>query len=248
MGTGNFYPPIEQRLNPSVARSQQLTDVIMQSLRVCLPGIVQSFDPATCTVSVQIATQYFSQQNTATQPYLLSITTKTLKWPLLTHVPISFYTAGAYNVTLPIQIGDECLVFFADTELDIWFQNGGENNVPLSQRRHDLSDAIAVFGLRSTPVVLSNYSTDSMQLRDDDSTVVIDISTTNGVTITAPKVTVNATGDIDMTAGGDITIAATGQVSISSGGNNTQIDSIEYVPHVHDGVTPGASNTGPVVP
>lgn len=52
--------------------------------------------------------------------------------------------------TFPISISDECLVFFADRELESWYTTG-ETAAPKYSRMHDLTDAIAVFGIRSLP-------------------------------------------------------------------------------------------------
>jgi len=115
-------------------------------------------------------------------------------------VPVVVYGAGGWSVTIPIQPGDECLAVFSDSCLDAWLQNGAaigsdglvQSQVPMSPRRHNLSDAIAIFGLRSTPNGLSDYSLDSMQLRNKDGSVVIDLAD-DQVTITAPTVSVNCT-------------------------------------------------------
>jgi hypothetical protein len=153
-------------------------------------------------------------------------------------------------MTFPIQPGDECFVLFADTPVDVWFQNGvssgafessppNPGNNPVSQRRHDVSDGIAIFGLRSKPRSLSEWSQTSMQIRSDDGSVVIDMkepnqdSTLGQVTITAHNVTVNAT---------QATVNGT-TVTI---GEATTIDGRVFLDHVHINVAPGVVNTGPV--
>lgn len=234
---GNFGVSIEQRLNPSIARSDQLQQIIMQSARVMLPGIVQSFDAEAGTVSVRVATNEYLLVNTSDDG--IALETQATQLPLLTDVPILIPTAGGWSLTFPIKAGDECMLVFADTPLDVWFQNGGVNNNPVNQRRHSLSDPVAVFGVRSTPRILDDYSTDSAQLRSDDGTVVIDLAA-SGVTVTSPKVTVNSSGQVN--------IAASGQVSISSGGgSHTLIDGLDVLSHIHSGVQSGGSYTGPPV-
>jgi hypothetical protein len=222
---------IEQRVNPSVARADAIIDKIAQSLRVALPGIVQSFDPGPpATVSVLVATdewvtagqQFWQTQpgftGPAPNPNILSIKSGPVTLPLLQDVPVVTLGGGGWTLTFPIQVGDECLVIFTDTPLDVWLQNGGTGNAPISQRRHSLSDAVAIVGWRSTPRGLANYSTTSAQLRNNDGSVVIDL-TTDQATITAPKVVVNTTGDTDITAGGDVNVQSSGKTSVQAAGD-----------------------------
>jgi hypothetical protein len=51
-------------------------------------------------------------------------------------------------VGFPIQQGDECLVVFADFNIDAWHYAGGQQT-PLDKRRHDISDGFAIVGPNS---------------------------------------------------------------------------------------------------
>ena len=146
---------------------QQIMDETSTRIRVAEPGIIQSFDGKN-TVTVQLSIRERVQQ-----PDL------TYQWtdiPLLVDVPICIPSAGGFSLTLPIQQGDECLVVFADMCIDAWWENGGVQN-QLEKRRHDLSDGFAIIGIKSQPRKLANYSTNSAQLRTDDGSVFVDVST-----------------------------------------------------------------------
>ena len=186
----NFGTSLEERLSRSIERFHRLEALIVQGLRVAVPGVVQSFSvgpPA--VVSVQAATKELVTRNTGGET--ISLSTKAFSLPLLTDVPVCLPTGGGWALTLPIKAGDECVVLFSDTSLDAWLQSGGTANLQTSQRRHSLSDGMAIFGLRSQPRALTNYSTGSAQLRSDDGTVIIDLALSR-ITITAPAVTIDA--------------------------------------------------------
>jgi hypothetical protein len=160
-------------------------------LRVAIPGIVvtnQNGDPFNAdlqTVSVQPSVQEVLRVKAI--PTLTTL-------PILDDVPFVFPSAGGWNLTFPIAIGDECLVIFADMAFDMWWQNGGVQKQPDGALyRHDIGDGIAIFGIRSNPRALVNYSTDSAQLRSDDSSVVIDLAP-GQITATAPAIEVLNTG------------------------------------------------------
>ena len=182
-------------------------------LRVAIPGIVvtnQNGDPFNAdlqTVSVQPSVQEVLRVKAI--PTLTTL-------PILDDVPFVFPSAGGWNLTFPIAIGDECLVIFADMAFDMWWQNGGVQKQPDGALyRHDIGDGVAIFGLRSNPRALQNYSTTSMQICSDDGTVVIDMAEA-GITMRAP-----GGASLGITAEGVATIAAAGggSIELSPGGN-----------------------------
>ena len=170
-------------LMPESRQTQENHDRTMENnLRVACPGIVRSFDAAEQTVTVQIAIRE--------KRLLIDGTEQWVDIPQLVDVPIVFPRAGGYAVTFPIKEGDECLVIFGDMCIDAWWQSGGVQN-QIDCRRHDLSDGFAVFAPWSQPRVLSNYSTDSVQLRNEDGSAYVEIS---GSTVNIKGGTVNIDG------------------------------------------------------
>ena len=181
--------PIQRRLSVRSAPINQALHQHECDLRVSIPGIVvpnqqgNAFNPSQMTVSVQPALREVMRVNAVPTPVAL---------PVLDDVPIVLPTAGGWSMTLPIAIGDECDLVFSDIMLDPWWQNGGlQNQMSGKLYRHDIGDAKAHFGMRSLPRIIPNYSTTSMQLRNDGGTVVLDLATA-GITVTAPLMTVGS--------------------------------------------------------
>lgn len=56
-------------------------------------------------------------------------------------------------ITNDIKQGDDCLLLFSDREIESWFINGDAQPVNY-QRMHDLTDAFAIFGIRSIPKMI----------------------------------------------------------------------------------------------
>jgi hypothetical protein len=238
-----FGPGIAERLLPSIERLYELVDTASQMLRVALPAVVQSFNAGPpATVTVQPAVQELARwnQGSVDQP---NIQTKAVSLPVLADVPVLMPSAGGWSVTFPIQPGDECLLVFSDTALDSWFQSGGTSNYPISTRRHSLSDAIAVFGLRSQPRGLQNYSSGSCQVRNDAANVILDLAP-NQITLTAPNISINASQAVSIQAQ-TITISGSQGVTIT-GNQQTKIEGKTFLTHLHTGVQSGGSDTGPV--
>ena len=94
---------------------------ILSSLHCALPGIVESFDAATQTAVIRTAVQGM---------------------PLLRDVPVFM------PVSFDVASGDLCLVVFADSDIDAWFESG-QPEKPVSGRLHSLSDGFAFVGFRN---------------------------------------------------------------------------------------------------
>lgn len=162
---------------------------LLCGLRCAMPGIVVSFDPVKQTCVIQPAIQELVVPLNADQSASSAPPVWTTIDPL-EDVPVIMQRAGGYSITFPIVPGTECLLIFADSCIDGWWQSGGVQP-QFDRRRHDLSDAFALFGPWSQPNVLENYSTTSMQHRSDDGSVVIDLAP-GVVTFIAPQVKVTS--------------------------------------------------------
>lgn len=168
----NLRTPNEERQGELDARAAAI------KMRVCVPGIIQNFDAASQTVTVQPALR---------EKMLADGDESWVDIPLLVDVPIVVPRAGGYALTLPIQTGDECLVVFGDMCMDGWWQSGGVQN-QVECRRHDLSDGFAIIGVWSQPRVIPGYSTGSAQLRNDAGSAYVELA---GDTINIVGGTVN---------------------------------------------------------
>jgi len=211
---------LNSQVGSSEHMSSQLYNTIFSMLRVSLPGIVQSFDPATCTCTVQPA---IAGQGVDAKGQIQSA-----PLPLLTDVPVIFPRGGGCTITFPVKAGDECLVIFSDRCIDFWWQNGGVQE-PVDPRQHDLSDAFAIVGPQSQAQKISGISTTSVQVRTDDGSSFIELMHGGNVNITTPLLTVN--GNVQVNG----TVTSTGD-QVAKG--------ISQTGHVHSGVQSGSSQTG----
>lgn len=74
-------------------------------------------------------------------------------------------------ITSPINVGDECILLFSDREIESWFING-DINPEGYPRMHALTDAVALFGIRSLPQMI-NIATNALQLFYGNSVIQI---------------------------------------------------------------------------
>jgi hypothetical protein len=228
------------QLTPSqlqYAETAQWKEFLRQELaylRVSIPAIVQSFDPVTQTAAVQIAIREVVRTPKGPQDTEIA--------PIY-NVPVCLPRAGGFSLTLPLKAGDEGMLIFCDMCIDLWWARGGVQN-QFERRRHDLSDCGFYPMGWSQPRVLSNYSTNSAQLRSDDNTVIVDVAAA-AITLTAPKVSINSSGDVDITASGKVNIQGE-QIVAASSSNDTKIDGKVFLSHQHTQVQTGTGDTGPV--
>lgn len=197
-----------------------LAKSISSSMRVSLPGIIESFNPETVTCVVRPAIMGSAQDGSGKHV--------SKEIPLLLDVPVIFPRGGGCTITFPVNAGDECLVVFSDRCIDFWWQSGGVQD-PIDQRQHDLSDAFAIVGPQSQAKKISNISTNSVQIRTDGGDSFVELTQGGAVNITAPVVTIN--GSLKVNG------------SINSTGDQVA-RGISQTGHTHGGVESGSSSTG----
>lgn len=184
--------PVQHRLHLPSTPTREALKQFGRKLRVSIPAIVVSFDEVRQVVSVQPAVTEVIRKNAV--PTIVEL-------PQIDDVPIGLPSAGGWDMTFPIQQGDECDLVFQDMAFDLWWQNGGVQNQPDGVLfRHNLFDAVAWFGLRNQQRVLANYSTTSVQIRNEDQSTVLDLAddaitaTAQNVNIVTPVASVAASG------------------------------------------------------
>lgn len=244
-------------LNAQIGGEQQMFDAMLQktraSLRVAMPGIIQSFNAENVTAVVQLAIEGVNQDS---NDQLTS-----LSLPLLVDVPIVFPRGGGCTLTFPVAPDDECLVIFADRCIDFWWQSGGIQKA-VSERMHDLSDAFALVGPQSQARKISGISTRAVQLRTDDGAAFIGVAADHAINVTTPAtLTATAQGGAEITAptiilNGDVTINGNLSQGMGTRGGAAQMrgpmvvsgdvtaNGISLNTHTHGGVQPGSGSSG----
>lgn len=150
--------------------NQIIEDFLSQydfNLRCAAPGIIRGFNKEEQTVKVQLAMKEIVYIDSKLSSEII---------PELVDVPIVVPRAGNFVITMPVKIGDECLVIFGDMCIDAWWKYGEdkENEInkgsreQVSIRRHDLSDGFAIIGVWSQPNVIEDYSIDALEIRTID--------------------------------------------------------------------------------
>lgn len=157
---------------------------LQAGIYTALPGIIQSFDPAKRTVTIQPTLKAQVQAPDGSKSWV------TL--PLLVDCPVIFPGGGGFVLTFPLTVGDETLVIFASRCIDAWWQSGGIQ-VQAEIRMHDLSDGFCLAGIASVPNVQPGISTTSVQLRNDAGTTYVEINPAGAVTVAAPVINLNGT-------------------------------------------------------
>lgn len=117
-------------------------------------GTIVSFNAALQTAQVQIN----MVKGIGTQGQFAA-------YPVLLDCPVAVMQGGGGYLTFPIALGDPCLVLFNDRDIDIWWSTGATGSPPNSQRVHDLSDGIAIVGIRSKVNPIVNYSTTDAEFK-----------------------------------------------------------------------------------
>lgn len=172
-------------------RQAQIDNTLMD-LHTCLPAIIMSYDAETRTVAAQPTIQrVFTDGEGMSGAYNL---------PPCVDVPVIFPGGGGFEITFPVKEGDECLLIFAERCIDSWFTSG-EINVPADYRQHDLSDAIAIVGLKSMPNALPtadagmNIGSAKNKIAISDDDVSVSVNNSKRVIISDDDINLSLTDD-----------------------------------------------------
>ena len=105
----------------------------VNGIHTALPGVVQSFDPATGLAVVKPTAKYKKPDGS------------TIEFPEISGVPVLFPQGAAQNVSIayPVAAGDGCLLIVSEQSLDLWmYGRETESDLPF-----DLTNSIALVGL-----------------------------------------------------------------------------------------------------
>lgn len=116
----------------------------LKAINCIKPARVLSFDGEKKTVKAQIL---FKRQTPAGD---------VVSYPVVADCPVVTLQGGDYAVQLPIEAGDQCLLFCADRNIDAWFKQGTEQ-IPPDNRLHDISDGFALVGINYQGSSLESY-------------------------------------------------------------------------------------------
>lgn len=208
----------KQVASDEYADRQAQIDNKLMDVHTALPAIIISFDANKRTVSAQPTIQrvFSDGEGKAGADNL----------PPCVDVPVVFPMGGGYELTFPINKGDECLLIFAERCIDSWFETG-QPSEPADFRQHDLSDAFAIVGVRSLANIQPVW-TEGVELHGNGNHVRIDDSS------------------VELGAGGaTLKLTSSGlNCSVPITAPNVITDKMNVNAHVHSGVQSGPSNTG----
>lgn len=155
-----------ERMDDPLVAMRAALDGRQSAIFTMMPGIIDTYDPATMTAKIQPAIQGNIPQ--------FDGTVKPTNLPVVIFAPVVFPGGGAYSFTFPLVQGDEVLIFWAMRSVDAWWQQGGVQP-QVEARMHDISDGFCIPKVWSQKKKLANVSADHAQLRSDDGTVLLEI-------------------------------------------------------------------------
>jgi protein gp138 len=111
------------------------------ALATAIPASVVTYDPVRQTVTAKptISARIQDPNTGAIVPFPL---------PTVGNVPVAFPSATGFAITWPLAPGDTVFLVLSDRSLDEWKSTGAAENFPAHPRRFDLTDAVAIPGIR----------------------------------------------------------------------------------------------------
>lgn len=246
--------PIRRLFPTSISNRREQSRLIGLDINVSFPAIVNVVNEnGTVDVQPAIRERVVAEDNTINY----------LQLPIIPNVPVCFPSAGGFSFTMPISEGDECLVIIADQSFDNWWLNGGIQN-PIEQRRHDLTDAFAIFGIRSIPnsfasvegATIRSPEGTTLTVKDGNISILIP-SGENFVSLTATEnslvssfPTFSSLGSVSITGNLSVSgnLSVGGKITASQGltvSGTFTLNGVNIGTHVHTSGEVGSNTGGP---
>ena len=157
-------------LDPRLKSEPRMIDVLLElkrdiflNMNCHALGTITAFDPVHQTVA---ATINYKKSQIALDPTNTNYVTQLIDYPAIVSAPIVTISGGSAALTMPIAVGDTCLIFFNDRDFDIWWSKADTSKAPNSTRLHSFTDAIALIGVFPSTKSLANYDTTHAVLRN----------------------------------------------------------------------------------
>lgn len=126
-------------------------------------GIIENFNPINQLATVRMVDKGIIQYDDGE---------KIVDYSLLVDCPIFIHKGINGGITIPILKGDSCLICFNDRSMDRWLEDG-QIQRPIPLRAHDLSDAIAIVGIRNKINKLTDFNNDATEINYLDNKIII---------------------------------------------------------------------------
>ena len=150
-------PQLEDVINGAV-------DDLAYTLNCHRVGIIESFDPVNQNATIKLVDKGV---------YEYTENETIIDYPPLLEVPVIIHKTTDGGITIPIIKGDTCLVVFNDRDLDNWLLNGLIQR-PNTLRKHDLSDAIAIIGIKNQKNKIADYNNLATVINYKNNKITID--------------------------------------------------------------------------
>jgi len=92
--------------------------------------------------------------------------------PVLPDVPVIWPRAGGFYLTLPVKVGDFCLIIFQSRSIDKYLEGDGVDQNPGDFRTHSLTDAVALMGFAPFSKAIADFDNEAAVLGKEKGTRV----------------------------------------------------------------------------
>lgn len=151
----------EQEYNDLADVLKFALDQYMKDIYVMLPGIIQSYNPATRRAVVTPALSRIFTDNT------------NAPLPPLADVPVIFPCGGGYTMTFPLAVGDAVQLAFNQRGIAN-FKTNFQQSLPSDESFFSLHDAVAYAGFGDTSITPASSTGATLQSNDGTNAVILE--------------------------------------------------------------------------
>jgi len=205
-----------------------------------LPGRIVSFDETNQTANVQVCVEHIAHSSEDVQ-------TSVGREPL-EGIPVHVLGGGGWHITMPIKVGDTCILFFSQVGYDHWFYEDKDTAGKLAglpkpwlKRKFHEDDGYALVGLNTLPRAIASYDPVNSQWRNNDATQVISLNADDSISIDS-TVKVKVTAPLLEIISPSVTMSGNLGVTGTVTGGSGVFGGIVSESHTHTGDSGGSTS------
>ena len=128
------FPTLQEAINTAV-------EMGLRNLSTMIPAKVVKWDATTQKANCQILIKQVTEGEDGER--------QAESWPVIPDVPVQFFGAGDFRITVPVGVGTIGSLIFSHRSMDKWLAGNGGEVDPEFDHDHGLQDAVFLPGLRS---------------------------------------------------------------------------------------------------
>ena len=219
----------------------------LNDINTSMPGTITFFNPEEQTATVKIGIEKYYSGVDTTQMF------EDFVRPEVEDVPVHFPQCKGFSLTMPVEVGDSCLIIFAQRGIGHWLYDNKEEAGRSThtgwpsmshQQKFEVNNALCIVGLNPIPKAIVDFNPTATEWRNADRSTRMTLLPSGDIEVVTPKTVLVQAGE-SVTIDTPLT-TMTGNLQVDGGihsDGDTVAGSVSLLGHPHNQGGDSAGNS-----